>query len=55
MRRSLWIPFLAITATVANAALVAYMPEPGVYHFNGIAIVLCLAVAVLSWDRGDHS
>ena len=49
--KSPWIPFLAITAAVINAAAIAYLHDPRADLFNGIAAAVCLAIAFLSWSR----
>jgi hypothetical protein len=52
--KSPWIPFLAITAAVINAAAIAYLNDPRVDLLNGIAAAVCLAIAFLSSELGTR-
>jgi len=46
--KSQWIPFLAITAAVINAAVIGLLNDPRVDILNGIASALCLAIAFMT-------
>jgi len=48
-----WVPLLATAVAGINGALIAYMHDASIDVFSSIAIVLCLAIAVLSWRKAS--
>ena len=49
--KSQWIPFLAITAAVINAAVIGLLNDPRVDVLNGPASALCLTIAFMRSDN----